>query len=104
MAIVLDDINRLNRLISDISDASRLDAELMRGEVRPVDLQTSSADMVRHYVATARQKSGVEVDLRSRPIRPSWRTATTAATARCSATSSTTRCRSARPTRASSSS
>ena len=30
MGIVLDDINRLNRLISDISDASRLDAELMR--------------------------------------------------------------------------
>jgi two-component system sensor histidine kinase ChvG len=64
MAIVLDDINRLNRLISDISDASRLDAELMRGEVRPVDLQTMLADMVRHYVATAGQKSGVEVDLR----------------------------------------
>ena len=34
MAIVMDDINRLNRLISDISDASRLDAELMRGEVK----------------------------------------------------------------------
>ena len=34
MAIVMDDINRLNRLISDISDASRLDAELMRGEVQ----------------------------------------------------------------------
>jgi signal transduction histidine kinase len=39
MAIVMDDINRLNRLISDISDASRLDAELMRGEVKPVDLE-----------------------------------------------------------------
>src|SRR5690606_7900580 len=30
MAIVLDDVQRLDRLISDISDASRLDAELSR--------------------------------------------------------------------------
>lgn len=64
MAIVLDDINRLNRLISDISDASRLDAELMRGEIKPVDLQVMLADMVRHYAATAAQKQNVEVELR----------------------------------------
>ncbi|MFM7705031.1 MAG: hypothetical protein ACKO6D_08995, partial [Rubrivivax sp.] len=64
MAIVLDDINRLNRLISDISDASRLDAELMRGEVKPVDLQAMLADMVRHYAASAAQKQKVEVELR----------------------------------------
>ncbi len=62
MAIVMDDINRLNRLISDISDASRLDAELMRGEVRPVDLQALLSDMVRHYATT--QKAGVAVELR----------------------------------------
>jgi two-component system sensor histidine kinase ChvG len=64
MAIVIDDINRLNRLISDISDASRLDAELMRGEVKPVDLQTLLRDMVKHYAVTAAQKAGVEVELR----------------------------------------
>ncbi len=64
MAIVMDDINRLNRLISDISDASRLDAELMRGEVKPVDLNALLSDMVRHYAITAVQKSGVEVDYR----------------------------------------
>jgi len=64
MAIVLDDINRLNRLISDISDASRLDAELMRGEVRPVDLQALLSDMVRHYASTMAQKSNVAVELR----------------------------------------
>ena len=64
MAIVLDDINRLNRLISDISDASRLDAELMRGEIKPVDLQEMLTDMVRHYAATAAQKQNVEVELR----------------------------------------
>jgi two-component system sensor histidine kinase ChvG len=64
MAIVLDDINRLNRLISDISDASRLDAELMRGEVKPVDLQAMLTDMVKHYASRAAQKSNVEVELR----------------------------------------
>src|SRR3546814_12238704 len=30
MTIILDDVQRLDRLISDISDASRLDAELSR--------------------------------------------------------------------------
>ena len=64
MAIVMDDINRLNRLISDISDASRLDAELMRGEVKPVDLDKLLRDMVHHYAVTANQKSGVEVEFR----------------------------------------
>lgn len=64
MAIVMDDINRLNRLISDISDASRLDAELMRGEVRPVDLKSLLDDMVNHYATSMAAKAGVEVELR----------------------------------------
>jgi two-component system, OmpR family, sensor histidine kinase ChvG len=38
MAIILDDIERLDRLITDISDASRLDAELSRLELGPVDI------------------------------------------------------------------
>ncbi len=36
--IVKDDVKRLDRLISDIADASRLDAELVRSEAEPVDL------------------------------------------------------------------
>jgi len=36
--IINDDVRRLDRLISDISDASRLDAELARARARPVDL------------------------------------------------------------------
>lgn len=36
--IVVDDVKRMDRLITDISDASRLDAELARNETRPVDL------------------------------------------------------------------
>jgi len=38
MSIILDDIQRLDRLISDISDASRLDAELSRAQTERVDL------------------------------------------------------------------
>ena len=38
MAIIKQDVDRLDRLISDISNASRLDAELSRGEFAPVDL------------------------------------------------------------------
>src|SRR5438552_4227272 len=38
MAIIQDDVERLDRLISDISDASRLDAELSRLEVAPTDI------------------------------------------------------------------
>jgi two-component system sensor histidine kinase ChvG len=38
MGIVANDIARIDRLITDISDASRLDAELSREQVLPVDL------------------------------------------------------------------
>jgi two-component system, OmpR family, sensor histidine kinase ChvG len=36
--IVVDDVKRMDRLITDISDASRLDAELARAEIHPVDI------------------------------------------------------------------
>jgi len=38
MGIIQEDVGRLDRLISDISDASRLDAELSRAESEPTDL------------------------------------------------------------------
>ncbi len=38
LAVIKHDVQRLDRLISDISDASRLDAELQRQEAEPVDL------------------------------------------------------------------
>jgi two-component system sensor histidine kinase ChvG len=38
MSIIMEDVMRLDRLISEISDASRLDAELSRAELRPVDV------------------------------------------------------------------
>ena len=38
LAVIQHDVKRLDRLISDISEASRLDAELQRHEIGPVDL------------------------------------------------------------------
>lgn len=38
MDIVANDVGRIDRLITDISDASRLDAEMSREQVKPVDL------------------------------------------------------------------
>ena len=38
MKIILDDISRIDRLITDISDASRLDAELSRAKMEEVDI------------------------------------------------------------------
>ena len=37
LAVIIHDVKRLDRLISDISDASRLDAELQRNEIAVVD-------------------------------------------------------------------
>ncbi len=44
--IILHDIKRLDRLISDISDASRLDAELAREEYEPVDVSILLGNIV----------------------------------------------------------
>ena len=38
LAVIEHDVRRLDRLISDVSDASRLDAELQRQDAGPVDL------------------------------------------------------------------
>ncbi len=38
MSIIMEDVGRLDRLITEISDASRLDAELSRAELEPVDV------------------------------------------------------------------
>jgi two-component system, OmpR family, sensor histidine kinase ChvG len=38
MGIIQEDVQRLDRLISDISEASRLDAELSRAEMEPIEI------------------------------------------------------------------
>ena len=61
LQIVLDDVNRLNRLISDISEASRLDASLMRAQMVPVDLAVLLQEMVSVYRATQADRAGVNL-------------------------------------------
>jgi two-component system sensor histidine kinase ChvG len=63
LSIIQHDVKRLDRLISDISDASRLDAELQRQETVPVDL----AKLLNTLVAVAnevKRDDGVRVTLR----------------------------------------
>jgi two-component system sensor histidine kinase ChvG len=47
-------VRRLDRLITDISNASRLDAELSRDRPRPVDLNRLLVDIVGVYETTAK--------------------------------------------------
>lgn len=54
IGIIQDDVHRLDRLISDISAASRLDAELSRAEFGPVDIGRLAAAVVEVYRETAR--------------------------------------------------
>src|SRR5205823_6491209 len=52
MAIIFDDVERLDRLITDISDASRLDAELSRLELAPTDIGAMLRALVDVHEAT----------------------------------------------------
>jgi len=52
MAIILEDVQRLDRLITDISDASRLDAELSRAEAEEVDMASLLKMLVDLYDTT----------------------------------------------------
>jgi two-component system sensor histidine kinase ChvG len=62
MAIVLEDIARIDRLIGDISSASRLDAELSRAEARPIDVASLLQALAEMNAATARD-DGPRIDL-----------------------------------------
>jgi two-component system sensor histidine kinase ChvG len=52
LAIIADDVGRLDRLISDISDASRVDAELSRMKTEPVDVAAILATLAEIDEAT----------------------------------------------------
>ena len=61
--IIQHDVKRLNRLISDISDASRLDAELQRQESSPVDLSRLLNTLV-SVANEVKRDDGIKVTLR----------------------------------------
>ena len=59
LAIARDDVHRLDRLITDISDASRLDAQLSRAKFEPVDL----AAMITALIAARHARSGADAPI-----------------------------------------
>lgn len=56
LEIIDDDIKRLDRLITDISDASRLDAELSRGQMKQINLIKVFETLVDAYQTTGKLK------------------------------------------------
>jgi two-component system sensor histidine kinase ChvG len=68
LAVIKHDVRRLDRLITDISDASRLDAELAREEADPVDM----AKLLQTVVSIAREtrlSNGRQIQLTLEPRR-----------------------------------
>jgi two-component system sensor histidine kinase ChvG len=61
LGIVRDDVHRLDRLITDIAEASRLDAQLSRAKFESVDLGAMIAALI-----AAREERGVERGVRLR--------------------------------------
>ncbi|WP_353218028.1 ATP-binding protein [Sandarakinorhabdus sp.] len=55
MGVIRDDVGRIDRLITDIADASRLDAELSRTGFQPVDVGALADGLVAAYGIAGRQ-------------------------------------------------
>ena len=65
--IIQHDVRRLDRLISDISDASRLDAELAREDAKRFDLQALLDDLITISRETSRRHKTVEIGFSTNP-------------------------------------
>lgn len=65
MAVIRDDIGRMDRLITDIAGASRLDAELSRAETTAVSLRHMLQTLVNLYAPVADAAAAAPVLLRS---------------------------------------
>ena len=62
VSIIQNDIERLDRLITDISNASRVDAEMSRAEMTPVDVGAILAALAEIHQASGEVRQ-VEIDL-----------------------------------------
>lgn len=67
LEVIQHDVRRLDRLITDISDASRLDAELAREDGEPVDLETLLSDLVRASAFAGSKRKPMEIGLEVKP-------------------------------------
>ncbi len=65
LAIAKDDVRRLDRLVTDIAEASRVDAQLSRTRFEPVDLGKLIEQLI-----VARETRGIERDVRIAFARP----------------------------------
>jgi two-component system sensor histidine kinase ChvG len=67
--IILHDVRRLDRLITDISDASRLDAELARSDAAPVDMEVLVSNLVdiSRQIRTGRKPVEIEFTAEHKP-------------------------------------
>lgn len=65
VAVIRDDVARLDRLITDISEASRVDAELARARFETIDLGTTIEGLI-----AAREARGLNGDVRLAFARP----------------------------------
>lgn len=69
LAIIGDDVHRLDRLISDISDASRVDAELSRTSAEPIEIVTLLKVVGEIHEATRRESDPpLVLDLPADPL------------------------------------
>nr|WP_244548506.1 sensor histidine kinase [Bosea vaviloviae] len=74
LAVIQHDVRRLDRLISDISDASRLDAELARNDAAPVDIgQVLDAVVSVQNETRHEARAGIELKTERRGQRPGGR-------------------------------
>jgi two-component system sensor histidine kinase ChvG len=65
LEVIQHDVRRLDRLITDISDASRLDAELARVDAARVDLKKFLTELIAISRDVARNKKVVEIEFKA---------------------------------------
>ena len=70
LSVIQHDVRRLDRLISDISDASRLDAELARNDAAPVDVAQVLEAVVAIQNETRPGQAKIELTSDRRSLRP----------------------------------
>lgn len=63
LGILQDDVRRMDRLISDISQASRLDAQLSRAPVEPVELASLLSALIEIFTETRENMPKIRLDI-----------------------------------------
>lgn len=66
--VIGHDVRRLDRLITDIAGASRLDAELAREEAKPVDLRKLLQNLVRAAREVRKNRRQAVIDFTAEPL------------------------------------